>query len=227
MVASALDVEAPVGGERYELSPDLVTLSDQRPSEAESIRTIRTHLIARHIRDGRRGIAVCAATPGVGCTFTATNLAVSLSQVGISTLLIDADMRNPGVETLIRPLHSTPGLRDCAGSEDIQPVTCIHSEVLPNLSIMYAGGRAENAQELLASARFRQLIDRCLRDYEFTVIDTPPASLCADARRIGSIIGYALIVARSNATRMSDVVQMDHRFQEDGTRVVGTVLSEV
>jgi len=211
---------------QYELSGDLVTLTDVRLSEAEAIRTIRTHITARHIKDGRRGIAVCAPSAESGCTFTAVNLALALSQVGTATLLIDCDMRSPSVERFIRPRTASTGLSDYIASEDMSASDCIHSEVLPNLSILYAGGASDNAQELLAAERFRQLIDRCLRDYEFTIIDTPPTNACADARRIGSIIGYMLIVARANVTLLNDVSTLAQRLQEDGTRVVGTVLNE-
>lgn len=211
----------------YELSSDLVTLAEGRPSEAEAIRTIRTHMVARHIRDGRRGIAVCGPEPGVGCTFTAANLAVALAQAGISTLLIDADMRSPQVDVFIKPLVGTIGLKQCVEREDVSPPECIHNEVLPNLSIMYSGGKADNAQELLAGEAFRRTIERCLRDYEFTVIDTPPANAWADARRIASLVGYTLIVARSNVTLTSTVAQLADKLREDGARVVGTVLSEV
>ena len=64
----------------YEFSPDLVTLIGDRPYEAEAVRTIRTHIIARHVKDGRRGLSVCAATGNVGCSFTAANLAVSMAR---------------------------------------------------------------------------------------------------------------------------------------------------
>src|SRR5260221_7357106 len=87
----------------YTLSPELVTLSDARPAEAEAIRTMRTHIMARHLEDGRRGLTMCSATKGVGCTFMAANLAVALAQIGIKTLLIDADLRDPGVQAFFHP----------------------------------------------------------------------------------------------------------------------------
>lgn len=221
------DPVSPATAQRYELSPDLVTLSEARASEAEAVRTIRTHVIARHIKAGRRGVSVCGPSAGIGCTFTAVNLAVSLAQVGVATLLIDGDMRSPAVDRLIRPQSPSPGLHEYISSEDLLAGECIHSEVLPSLSVLYAGSRSESAQELLAGERFRRLIERCLRDYEFTVIDTPPANLCADARRIGSVVGYTLIVARTHTTLMGDVTNLAQRLQEDGTRVVGTILNEV
>ncbi|MDB5424554.1 MAG: epsG [Phenylobacterium sp.] len=211
----------------YEFSPDLVTLTPARPAEAEAIRTMRTHVMARHLEDGRRGLAMCAASRDAGCTFMATNLAASLAQIGIKTLLIDGDLRAPGVERLIRPLIPTGGLLQCLTSPELHPHDQIHSEVLPNLSVLYAGGTTDNAQELLGSASFSALIDRCLRDFEFTLIDTPPTNRCADARRIISVVGYGVIVARRNVSFMNDIATLASELQEDGASVVGTVLNEV
>jgi protein-tyrosine kinase len=210
----------------YELSPNLVTLVGDKPYEAEAIRTIRTHIIARHMRDGRRGLAVCAATPNVGCSFTAANLAVSMAQVGVSTLLVDGNLREPQLEEFIRPPSLADGLRQCVADEGL-PNSYLHPEVIPNLSVLFSGGVAPNAQELLGSAPFRATIERCLRDFEMTIIDTPPLSQCADALRIASMIGYTLVVARTNVSKSRDLATLAQQLQEDGARVVGTVLNEV
>jgi capsular exopolysaccharide synthesis family protein len=211
----------------YKLSPDLVTLNEGRPVEAEAIRTMRTHIMARHVEDGRRGLAMCAPNQGVGCTFMAANLAVSLAQIGIKTLLIDGDMRAPTVDRIMEPTKPTQGLVQCLNPIDQHPYDLIHPEVLPNLSILFAGGVAENAQELLGGERFKELIDRCLRDFEFTIVDTPPLNRCADARRICTVVGYSVIVAKRNVTYFADVRALAAQLEEDGAKVVGTVLNEV
>lgn len=211
---------------QYEFSPDLVTLAEHRPEETEAIRTARTHIIARHIKDGRRGLAVCAATPGVGCSFIATNLAISLAQVGVATLLIDGNLRQPRLDGLIRPQAPPDGLKQCILDEGGDAGDLIHPEVISNLSLLYAGGVADNAQEILAGDAFKTLIERCLRDFEFTIIDTPPTNTCADARRISTVVGYSLIVARAHATRTSEVSNLAEQLHEDGAQVVGTVLNE-
>ena len=99
--------------------------------------------------------------------------------------------------------------------------------MIPNLSLLYSGGVAANAQEILGGEPFRRLIERCLRDFEFTIIDTPPANHCADGLRISSMIGYSLIVAKSNMSRVRELSDLAEQLHEDGARVVGTVLSEV
>jgi protein-tyrosine kinase len=220
--ARPFDVE----GLSYKLSPDLVTLTEGRPFEAEAIRTMRTHIMARHVEDGRRGLAMCAPTEGVGCTSIAVNLAVSLAQIGVKTLLIDGDLRAPSVQKMIEPTTPTQGLIQCLKLSDQHPYDLIHPEVLSNLSILFSGGVAEDAQELLSGERFKDLVDRCLRDFEFTIIDTPPTNRCADAERICSVVGYSVIVAKRHVTYFTDVGLLAAQLEEDGATVVGTVLNE-
>lgn len=211
----------------FELHSDLVTLSDRRPTEAEAIRTIRTHVIARHLEEGRRGLAVCAPTAGAGCTFVAANLAVALSQVGVATLLIDGDMRRPGIDRLIASKASAQGLRQrLSDPERSSADGYVHPDVLPNLSVMFAGGQSDNAQELLGGEGFRDFMDRCLRDYEFTIIDTPPSNDSADALRIVSVVGYALVVARTDVTLLRDLSGLSRQIQENGGRIVGSIVNE-
>lgn len=220
--------EWPQGAEKIRrvLSPLLVSISETAGAQAETIRALRTHVMARHIHLGRRALAVCAASRGVGCTFVAANLAVALSQIGVNTLLIDGNLRSPGVDWMIRPAQSEKGLRHCLASPTSNFSEDIEGEVLPNLSVMFAGGAAANAQELLAAERFRALMDFCLRDFDATIIDTPPANTCSDARRIASVAGYCVIVARRHKTFVEDVKILTSQMQGDHARVVGTVLNE-
>src|ERR1700748_150683 len=70
-------------------SDDVVLLSNPTGAAAEAIRALRTHLMAQHVGEGRRALAVCGASHHVGRTFMAVNLAVALAQIGLKTLLID------------------------------------------------------------------------------------------------------------------------------------------
>ena len=66
----AVPIRAP-GGDSYRFSPSLVMVTSPAAAAAESIRALRTHVMAQHLEEGRRALAICAATPGVGCTFIA------------------------------------------------------------------------------------------------------------------------------------------------------------
>ncbi len=212
-------------GNAYSFAPQLVTLSSTPDPRGEAIRALRTHVVAQHLHMGRRALAVCAASPGVGCTFIAANLAVALSQIGVKTLLIDADLHNPSVASLITPSRPGEGLAHClaTGEPDFYPP--IHADVLPNLSVLFAGGAAANAQELLGAERFQSLMALCLRDFDATIVDTPPANRYSDARRVSTVAGYAVIVAARDRTYIDDVKVLAAQLQTDHARVVGTVLN--
>lgn len=210
----------------YAFSNDVVMLLDPNGARAEAVRTLRTHIMAQHVEDGRRGLAICAASSGVGATFIAVNLAVALAQIGVKVLLIDGDLRHAQVDGFIRPPQPVSGLRQCLESNDADLSSNLQGEVIPNLSVMFAGGVAASAQELLASDRFADVVERCLRDYDLTIIDTPPANSCADARRISTVAGYSLIVAKRHRSFVNDIKALAEQLREDRAQVVGSVMNE-
>jgi capsular exopolysaccharide synthesis family protein len=215
---------ASAGESACAFSPRLVTLSEPQSEQAEAIRAIRTHVMAQHIERGRRALAVCAPNKGVGCTFVAANLAMSLSQIGVKTVLIDGDLNNPSVSDLIRPAAPRGGLAACLSSQGALG-ECIDFEVARNLSVILAGHAVANSRELLAGDRFQMLMDFCLRDFDVTIVDTPPANGSSDVRRISTVLGYSLIVAGSNRTYVNDVKTLAEQLRSDHAKVLGTVLN--
>ena len=217
-----------IGGDAnaYEILPSVVMLAQPNDPQAEAIRGLRAHLMVQHIEAGRRALVVCAPNADVGSTFVASNLAVALSQAGVRTLLVDADLRSAGVATLFRPQQAVRGLRWCLEHPEATYEECVDLEVLPNLSIMFAGEPGADGGELLAGSRFETVMDDCLRDFDCTIIDTPPANQSSEARRVASVGGYALIVARRHRTHVADVKTLIEQLESDHIKVVGTVLNE-
>jgi protein-tyrosine kinase len=204
------------------LHSDIVVVSEPFGVRAEAIRALRTHIVAQHLAEGRRALAVCAASLGVGCSFVAANLAVAMSQVGVKTLLIDANLRQPSIHRLIPPPRPSVGL----GQSLAELPSGFIEPVLDNLSVMFAGQPIANPQELLGGSVFRALMQSCLREYDLSIVDTPPANRYADARRISSVVGYSLVVARRNVSLVEDVKTLIGELTVDHAQVVGTVLNE-
>ncbi len=220
----ALD-EKTLPAKNYEFTTDVVMINEPVGARAEAIRTLRTHVVARHFDTGRRGLAVCAPSLDVGATFTAVNLAVALSQIGLKVLLVDADLRNGQVHNFIRTGDVSEGLLQMLGATT-STEQYIHDDVLNGLSVLFSGGVADNAQELLGGDRFAGEIGRCLRDYDLTIVDTSPANICADARRVSTLVGYSLLVARKHSTFVNDLKVLASQLREDGAQIVGSVLNE-
>ena len=205
---------------------DLVVVHEPDGRRAEAIRALRTHIVARHVHEGRRAMAVGAPHGGAGCTFVAANLAVSLAQVGIRTLLIDADLREPSVEAVFAVPPVLRGLVQALQSYEGQCEGLITREVYPNLSVLFAGGAAPNPLELLGGRAFERLLADCLRDFEMTIIDTAPANQGADVLRVSSVASYALVVARETSTFVNDVETLARALRDDGATLIGSVLNE-
>jgi capsular exopolysaccharide synthesis family protein len=214
---------ADAGG--FEATPSVVTIDEPSGVAAESIRALRTQLVTIHNRDRVAALAVCGPESDVGCTFVAVNLAVALSQIEMKTLLVDANMREPGVQEMILPPVQPAGLQQCLTGE-VPPEDAIQHDVLPGLSVLYSGGVAPNPQELLAGGVFRELIERWSREYDLTVIDTPPANQSADGRFIASLVGTAVIVARQNHTSVSDLKTAITELEQSEATVIGTILNQ-
>ncbi|VAV95011.1 hypothetical protein MNBD_ALPHA04-829 [hydrothermal vent metagenome] len=220
--------DGPVEGStaEVELSPKLVTLSKPGSIQAESIGALRTHILAQHVNDGKRSLAICAPKAGVGTTYIAANLSVAMAQAGVKTLLLEANLRNPDISDYISVPDVKNGLLQCLDENEAMLGDSICRDVIPNLSVLYAGGTAANAQQLLANSNFKDLASACMRDFDLVIADTPAMDSFADARRIASVLRYALPIVRRNDTFVSDVKRLVEDLQADRAQILGTFMNE-
>lgn len=210
----------------HRFSDAVVILSQPGSSQAEAIGDLRTHLLAQHVSDTRRSLTICSPAANAGATFIATNLAVAFALAGVRTLLIDSNMRQPGLETMVAPGAPRPGLRQCLMGE-ASLADAIDQDVIPQLSLLYSGGTTESVQDLLSSNRFKTLVDDCVRNFDLTIVDTAPSNASADARRVANMMRFALIVVRRNMTYLSDVRTLVEELQADRVNIIGTFLNDV
>ncbi len=204
----------------------LVILSEPESIEAEAVRGLRTRIMAQHLREGRRALAICSATEGAGCTFVAANLATSLAQIGVKTALVDADLRTPEVAAMFGLDRSKAGLGDFLAQPDMNIDSIVQPMSLPNLSIITAGSPQANPQELLAGNRFKLFVDQLLREFDITIFDSTATNTCTDAQRVATVAGYCLIVARKHKSHVKDVTTLAGLLRADRSMVVGTVLND-
>ena len=203
--------------------PELPIVSDPSSAAAESIRALRTRLQNEHLKSGGRGLAVCAPALGVGCSFVAANLAAAMAQAGVNTLLIDANLRAPAVQRFFGIEPTDGGLAKCLSGQNSSVEEAMHHQVQPNLDVLLAGQTAQ-PQELLATARFGEILHECFRDYDMTIVDTAPANSSADSMLVANGVGFALIVARKNKTLVADVRTLAKQIRAERAQVLGTVL---
>jgi Mrp family chromosome partitioning ATPase len=104
-------------------------------------------------------------------------------------------------------------------------VDVIQHDLLPGLSIFFAGGACADASELVGGIRCGEMLDALQRNYDYMIVDAPPANRSPDARRLASYIGYGLIVARRGRTYVDDVATLAAQLAEDRAEVIGTIFN--
>ena len=220
-----LPISLDTDSSKYQFSRALRILSNPRSTQAEEIGALRAHLLANHLRERRRSLVVCGASADVGCTQIIASIGVALALAGVRTLLIDANMRSPGLESVISPVQPVTGLRQCLeGTAYLSDSIC--PNVVSGLSLLYSGGISNHPQELLSSADFSALATDCMRDFDLVLVDVPPGNQCADAQIVATVLRYALVVTRKNISFLSDVKLLVRQFEDSGALVIGTFLND-
>jgi protein-tyrosine kinase len=194
-------------------------------AQVESLRALRSQLLLRWF-DGEpplKALSIISGERKEGRSFVAANLAVVFSQLGERTLLIDADMHNPRQHDLFgidgrRGLSAV--LAGRAGLDAVQRIP-----LLGNLSVLPAGVRPPNPQELLARPFFLQMLHQLAEQLDIVILDTPAAAETADAHIIAVRSGAALIVARKNAARKWRVQGVSDAMVHGKATIVGAVLN--
>jgi exopolysaccharide/PEP-CTERM locus tyrosine autokinase len=218
--------------ERLRQSGLLPPASEERRLAGE-FRQIKRPLVARALANDTAGqvadsvIMIASALPGDGKTFTAFNLCFSLSlEQDATVLLVDADLPKPHISGVLG-IDEAPGLLDALADPARDVESLIFETDRPNLQVLGAGTRTENATELLASQRMTVLIEQMRRAQprRIIVFDSPPLLLTTESRELGSAAGQVVLVVRAGVTPRQAVLDAIALLGE-GKRI-GIVLNQV
>lgn len=207
------------------VSAELIAAYNPFDAQVEALRALRSQLMLRWFDSeaNRKVMAVASPGRGEGRSFLAANLAVVFSQLGERTLLIDADMRHPRQHELFG-LKNNNGLSSILAGRGEDAVHRIPA--LLGLSVLPAGPKAPNPQELLGRPAFKQLLAQLAPNFDVVLIDTPAGAEYADGQTVAVRAGSAMIVARKNLSHIAAMQGLSEQFSQSGVTVVGSVLNE-
>jgi capsular exopolysaccharide synthesis family protein len=181
-------------------------------------RGLSQQLLAHWFGLGRPVLAIVSANSGDGRTRVAAELARAFAAMGEPTLVIDADLRSPG-------LHRAFGLRNRAGLANfLEGRQTRLAHCAENLSVLVAGRSSADPLELLSRERLRQLLAAAAKRYRVVLVDTPAAARGPDLQLFAAFAGGALVVTR-RPVQTSALGRLRELLSYSKARVVGTVLS--
>ena len=151
-------------------------------------------------------IMVTSALAGEGKSFTAANLAMSMTtELDYNVLLVDADIARP---SLARMLGFEPkeGLLDVLENKAALPDVLLATNI-EKLSLLPSGTPRPRATELLASDKMSELVEEMASRYPDRIIifDSPPLLLTTEASVLASQMGQIVVVVKADGTPQAAV----------------------
>jgi capsular exopolysaccharide synthesis family protein len=212
----------------HEKRIELVAQHLPKSQMSEAFRALRTALLLSQADHPPQVILVTSALPREGKTTAAANLAVTLAQLGDRTLLIDADLRKPGVGRLLNlGSGKYAGLSSyLAGVSSLDLVTIQHPAI-PNLSAIPTGPLPPNPADLLSSHKLTDAIAELRTKFKFIVIDSPPIMAATDAVILSVKADGVLLVVRSGETPKEAFTRTRDLLLSVKCHILGVVLNAV
>lgn len=207
---------------------ELVSHFQPQSPISEAFRALRTSLLLSQADRPPQVILVTSPLPREGKTTGAVNIAVTLAQLGDNTLLVDGDLRKPGVSRALNMADGKhAGLSSyLAGVSTLDLVTVPHPSI-NNLHVIPTGPIPPNPADLLSSRRLAEMVSELRKRYKFIVIDSPPIMAATDAVILSVAVDGVLLVVRSGSTPKEAVTRTRDLLVSVKCRMLGVMLNAV
>jgi len=221
LVRKKIELERPWESVRKNLIAHL----DPASSISEAYRSLRTNLLSIAKERPFKSLLITSALPNEGKTTVATNLAVTLANMGSKVLLVDSALRQPLIDRIF-DLDIAPGLAEIL-TKGLYWTEVINSTNVENLSIITSGKLPHNPSEILGSKKMSDLIERFKSQFDIVLFDSHDVIGITDSAVLGSKVDGALLVVRSRKTQRETVLRAQAMLESARVMLLGCVLSVV
>lgn len=198
-----------------------------RSSFAETLRN--TRLACDVVLQGKkpRVIGVVSCLPGEGKSTVAANFAGLLSASGVRTLVVDADLRNPGLSRMLS-VEPQLGLVEVA-LQQVEWTQAVRVDRRSKLAILPVAGKSTklaHTSELLSSVGMTRLLDNLREKFEVIVVDLAPLVPVIDAKALEPQVDGFIFVTQWGVTPVKTVQNVLASEPQIASKVIGLVLSK-
>lgn len=200
----------------------MVHLSDPKTPVSEALSSIRTNL---SLSPGGMpsALMVTSTQAGEGKSTVCYGLALGLSKLGRSVVIIDTDIRRPNVHRLF-------GVKNTFGASNVLSGSAILDDVIqrglaPNIDVIVAGPIPPDPSELLASDNLARTIAELRTRYDHVMVDSAPVLGLADAPLVATNVDGVVFVVEAARTSVRGVQNAIGRLEQTGAGLLGVVLS--
>jgi len=191
----------------------------------EAYRALRTATLLSTSQCPPTSILVTSSRAGEGKTSTACNLAITLAQSGANVVILDCDMRKPGISRAMG-VQGRVGMSNLLAGQEEWSKAILPVNDAPHLYVIPSGMIPPNPAELLASKGMEQLLAEISSHFRHIIIDSPPLLAVTDATIISNMVDGVILVVEAGATHNKMVVRAHRMIESAGGRVLGAVLNK-
>ena len=208
----------------------LIVGNDLDDGLTESFRSMFSKIQMNSAAESPKTILITSAIPSEGKSLISANLAYSCANHGKRTILIDFDLRRPGLHKFCN-IDNENGLLTMInhqGDESLEELAQkITVQIHPNLMVLPSGGRTRAATELLESKEFDNVHRALKKISDIIIIDSPPIGLFPDSLAIARKAEEVLFVTRYGKVARRIVKNLIESIEETGAKVLGVVLNDL
>jgi capsular exopolysaccharide synthesis family protein len=241
-VKSPFDVEVFIGkdliggipkiSEVEELQRPLIVGNDLDDGLTESFRSMYSRIQMNSHTDYPKSILITSAIPSEGKSLISANLAYSCANHGRKTVLVDFDLRRPGLHKF-NNLNNEKGLVSLVNEALLNPsnlkqavLETVH-EIHPNLFLLPSGGKTRAATEMLEQKEFDLVHSELRKEFDVIIVDSPPIGLFPDSLAIARKVDEVLFVTRYGKVSRKIAKSLVENLEETGVNVLGVVLNDL
>ena len=196
-------------------------------SYVEAYKSLRVRVESLAAERGYKKFIVTSTLADEGKSTVAANLAIALAQKGKKVLLIDVDLRRPTQHNLFQQAtYRNKGLSDIL-TGSVYPMDAIHHNEKYGVYILYSGKPTDQASELLGNDLMNEFFKIVEPNFDFIIIDTPPAHVVSDAMTIRRFVDATILVVRQDFTPVSTIRHTLEDLDSEETPVIGCVFNGV
>ena len=207
-------------------SVESIVLRHPTSTLAESYRTLRTAILLSSAPRPPQAVLVTSAQPREGKTSTSLNLALGLAQRGVPVVIVDADLRRPGISRALALSENGAGLSTLLSGAHRLDEVLRQIEAVPNLWVLPAGPEAPNPADLFSSPTMENLMQELRSRFQHLVLDTAPLLLVTDATILSRLVDGVVLVVESGVTARRALVRAHKILESAGGRILGSVLNK-
>lgn len=201
-----------------------ITIDEKSYAVREEIKSFRTNI--QFCGDEKRVLLMTSCAPGEGKTTMSIDLARSISDMGKSVILVDADMRKSVMAARLQIEEVPKGLSHfLSGQCTLTEAICATN--IPKMHILMSGPTAPNPTELLESKRFQGMVDSMRKIYDYIIIDCPPLGMVIDAAIIARECDGAIMVVEASKTKYRFAQETKMKLERSGVPILGVILNKV